>query len=292
MLTRLALGLWLIGTGPVLAADPQVIDGAAKFPEGPFVENGVLYYAQYGVGEIDSWDGSTRKVLWSQPGSGANAVQRFGDGFIVAGYDNGRIILLDASGKTRTEIGVDDAGQPLVGPNDIALDGHGGAYVSLSGPWEAAPIVGKVVHVTPDAHVKVVADDIHYANGLVLSADRQRLFVNESEAGRVIQFTVGKDGTLADRRLFARLTELDEPVGAYPDGIKLGPDGNLYIGLFSAGRILVVTQEGKLVRKIEVPSAAAPNLAFSDDGKTIYVTAVDDPGNAPYPGKVYALRNE
>ena len=292
MLTRLTLAAWLFASAVALAAEPNVIDGDAKFPEGPFVENGILYYAQYGAGEIDRWDGTAKTVLWSDPKSGANAVQRFGDGFIVAGYDNGRIILLDAAGKTRQEIATDDEGQPLVGPNDIALDGKGGAYVSLSGPWETAPIVGKIAHVTSDAKVQIVANDIHYANGLVLSADGKLLYVNESEAGRVITFAVASDGTLSDRRLFVRLTDLDEPVGAYPDGIKLGPDGNLYIGLFSAGRILVITTDGKLVRKIAVPSAAAPNLAFSADGKTIYVTAVDDPNNAPYPGKVYAVRNE
>ena len=292
MLKRWTVLCLLLAGGSAMAAEPRVIDGDTKFPEGPFVENGVLYYAQYGAGEIDSWDGTTRRTLWRDPASGANAVQRFGDGFIVAGYDNGRIILLDAQGKTKREIATDDQGQPLVGPNDIALDGHGGAYVSLSGPWEAGPIVGKVVHVTADGQVRVVADDIHYANGLVLTADGTTLLVNESEANRVIQFSVGQDGTLADRRLFVRLRDLDEPADAYPDGIKLGPDGQLYIGLFSAGRILVVTTYGKLVRKIEVPSAAAPNLAFSADGRTIYVTAVDDPKNAPYPGKVYALTNE
>jgi len=287
-----AAGLILAGAVSAHAADIKVIDGNAKFPEGPFVENGILYYAQYGAGEIDKWDGKTRTVLWSKEGSGSNAVQRFGDGFIIAGYDNGTIVLTDADGKTKTVIDKDDEGQPLQGPNDIALDGKGGAYVSLSGPWETDPIVGKVVHVTPDGKAQVVAKDIHYANGLVLSKDGKTLYVNESEANRVIKFAVAADGTLSDRRLFLRLYELGEPPSAYPDGIKLGPDGNLYIGEYSAGRILVVDPATKkLVKAIDVPSAAAPNMAFSADGKTMYVTAVDDKSGAPWPGKVYAVTN-
>lgn len=153
------------------AADIAVIDPAAKFPEGPFVENGILYYAQYGAGEIDKWDGKTRSILWKQDGSGANAVQRFGNGFIIAGYDNGTIVLTDTDGKTKTVIEHDDEGEKLLGPNDIALDGKGGAYVTLSGPWETPPIVGKVVHVTPDGTAKVMAKDIHYANGIQVSKD-------------------------------------------------------------------------------------------------------------------------
>ena len=48
------------------AADIKVIDPDAKFPEGPFVENGVLYYAQYGASEVDKWDGSKRTKLQAE----------------------------------------------------------------------------------------------------------------------------------------------------------------------------------------------------------------------------------
>lgn len=285
-----AAAIVLAASSAGYAANITVIDADAKFPEGPFVENGILYYAQYGAGEIDKWDGKARSVLWKQDGSGANAVQRFGAGFIIAGYDNGTIVLTDAAGKTSSVIDRDDEGEKLLGPNDISLDGKGGAYVTLSGPWETPPIVGKVVHVTPDGKAKVVAKDIHYANGVLVSKDGKTLYVNESEANRVIQFTIADDGSLTDRKLFLRLYELGEPPSAYPDGIKLGPDGNLYIGEYSSGRILVVDPlTKKLLRKIDVPSAAAPNLAFSADGKTIYVTAVDDKSGAPYRGKVYAV---
>ena len=54
---------------------------------------------------------------------------------------------------------------------------------------------------------------------------------------------------------------------------------------------MVVTADGKLVRKLEVPSSAAPNLALGADGKTVYVMAVDDRQNPPYQGKVYAIAN-
>jgi hypothetical protein len=41
------------------------------------------------------------------------------------------------------------------------------------------------------------------------------------------------------------------------------PRRSLYIGQHTAGQILVASPEGKLLRSIAVPSAAAPNLAFS-----------------------------
>ena len=74
-----------------------------------------------------------------------------------------------------------------------------------------------------------------------------------------------------------------------PTGIKRDRAGNLYIGQYTAGQILVVSPEGKLLRTIEVPSAAAPNLAFSPEEDMIYIAAVDDVSAAPWPGKVYAM---
>jgi gluconolactonase len=216
----------------------------------------------------------------------------FAGGWLVTCYDNGTLVQIDTAGETERVWDEASTGAALVGPNDATTDGRGGAYVTASGPWESGPIVGKVYHLTADGALTAVADDLHYANGIQLSADGKLLYVNESEAGRVITFAVQEDGSLADRRLFVRLTSLEEAADAYPDGIKLGPDGNLYIGQYSAGRILVVDKDGKLVRKIEVPSAAAPNLTFSADGKTVYVMAVDEKSAAPYKGKVYAVANE
>lgn len=277
---------------PALAAEPVVINGDASFPEGPIVENGKLIYVQYGSSKLTTWDGSTNTDIWSQGGCGPSAVIPLGEGYAIICYDAGQMVRVSREGKTIGTTDKDDAGQPLVGPNDATSDGKGGIYFTTSGPWESGPIVGRVLHMSADGSVKGLADDLHYANGIALSRDGTTLYVNESEAGRVITFKVAADGTLSDRRLFVRLTALDEPVDAYPDGLKFGPDGNLYIGQYSAGRILVVDKDAKLVRKIEVPSTAAPNLTFSADGKTIYVMAVDDKSAAPYKGKVYSIANE
>lgn len=276
----------------LLAGDATVITADAAFPEGPFWADGKLYYAEYGGHRVSVWDGTSNRALWSQDGCGPSAVMPFQDGMLVTCYDNGTYMKIGADGTALQVWDKDAAGATLLGPNDLTADGKGGAFVTASGPWESGPIVGKVYHLDAAGDLIPVADDLHYANGIQLSADGSRLYVNESEAGRVISFAVAADGSLSDRRLFVRLTDLDEPVGAYPDGIKLGPDGNLYIGLYSAGRIVVVSPEGKLVRKLSVPSPAAPNLAFGPDGRTVYVMAVDDQANAPYKGKVYAVANE
>ena len=281
-----------LAAGSAAADDIKVINDKAAFPEGPAFIDGKLYYVEYGGNTIDVWDGKTNTVLWKSDGCGPSAVLPLGSGdFVVTCYDNGTIARVSRDGKTVATYDKAKDGGTLQGPNDFAADGKGGVYFSASGPWESGPIVGKVFHLTDDGTITEVANDLHYANGVVLGADGKRLFVNESEAGRVISFAVGDDGSLSDRRLFVRVAKVDEKSGidAYPDGIKLGPDGNFYIGQYSMGRIVVVDPEGKFVKAIDVPSATAPNMAFSPDGKTLYVMSVDDTANAPYWGKVYEV---
>lgn len=275
--------------GIAQAQDISVINPRALFPEGPVLADGNLYYAEYAGHTVTLWDGSKNITVWKQEGCGPSAVIPLGEGFAVTCYDSGKLVVITHDGKDVASYDKDESGAALVGPNDGVADGKGGVYFTTSGPWESGPIVGRVMHLGADGKLSEVADDLHYANGITFGPDK-RLYVNESEAGRVISFAVDELGKLSDRRLFVRLYALGEPADVYPDGIKLGPDGNFYIGEYSAGNILAVTPDGKLAAKYTVPSAAAPNLTFSADGKTMYVMAVDNKAGAPYEGKVYAVK--
>jgi sugar lactone lactonase YvrE len=286
--TIAAAVLTVIAVPSAEAADPTVINPKAFFPEGPVMSGGKLFYAEYAGQTVDVWDGATNTQIWKQDGCGPSAVVPLGADFGVTCYDSGQLVVISADGKTLKSYDADASGAKLQGPNDGAPDGKGGAYFTLSGPWEAGPIVGRIVHLSADGKLTEVANDLHYANGIALGPDG-RLYVNESEAGRVISFKVEADGALSDRRLFIRLYQMGQPPTAYPDGIKLGPNGNFFIGQYSAGEILEVAPDGTLKATHKVPSIAAPNLTFSDDGKTMYVMAVDNTQAAPYEGKVYAV---
>lgn len=286
---RLFLASSLIAVATAAQAeDIKVINPKALFPEGPVMIGDTLYYVEYAGHTVRSWDGKEDKVVWKQDGCGPSAVIPMGDDFAITCYDSGKLAVISKDGKDVASHDKDENGGALVGPNDGTPDGKGGVYFTTSGPWESGPIVGRVLHLKADGKLSEAADDLHYANGITFGPDK-RLYVNESEAGRVISFAVDDNGQLSDRRLFIRLYQMGEPADAYPDGIKVGPDGNFYVGEYSAGNILVVAPDGKLLNKYTVPSAASPNLTFSKDGKTMYVMAVDNKNGAPYEGKVYAV---
>jgi sugar lactone lactonase YvrE len=141
---------------------------------------------------------------------------------------------------------------------------------------------------------------MHNANGIALSLDGKTLYVIETDENRLLRFKVDGAGRLSDRQIFLNMDDLTHHVGhIYPDGVKIDSHGLLYIGQNPkepkaplAGTLFVVNSDGKLLRTIKLPSPGVPNLTFSPDEKTLYVTAVDQLDKPPYHGKIYSVANE
>mgnify|MGYP001827333231 FL=1 len=295
LFTICGLLLIIVFTSIAFAGEIKVINSKSGFPEGPLWHMDKLFYVEYGSQTVMTWDGKQNQEFWRMDGCGPSAIVALPAGdFLVTCYDSGSIARISAEGKTTVEYKQDKEGQGFQGPNDFVVDKKGGVYFTASGPWESDPIVGKIFYMDPKGEIRQVADDLHYANGIALSKDDKTLFLAESEASRVVQFKVQQDGSLAGRRLFVRLGQVDSDSGsyAYPDGLKIDSKGNLYIGQYSKGRIVVVSPDKKLVKTIDVPSPASPNLCFGPDEKVVYIMAVDDQSNAPYWGKVYEVTNK
>lgn len=280
-----------LAAGIGCVAEVAVLDAEALFPEGPHATETGVIYVEYADHALMRWEAGAAVEVWRADGCGPSAAMPFGAGWLVTCYDSGSLVEVGADGTVVAEWTSDDTGAPLVGPNDLTSDGAGGAFVTASGPWESAPIAGKVYWVTPGLPApQVLADDLHYANGIALGPEDGRLYVAESEAGRIVSFAVTEGPGLTDRRLHVRLQTLDPESGplAFPDGIEFGPGGRLWIGQYGQPRILVAAPDGTLAGRLELPGAAVPNLAFSADGTTLYAVTLDSL-EAPYPGKLLAI---
>jgi sugar lactone lactonase YvrE len=290
------LACLLAAAAPAAFADSlTTVDADAHYPEGPLWRDGKLFYVEYATGNIKSWDGSRTAVYWHKDGCGPSALIPFNSHLLVACYDDNSLAELDANAKEVRTVRTDSHGKPFVGPNDFTADGHGGLYFTASGAYDInAPITGTVLHISADGKtVTEVANTIHYSNGLTLARDRQHLLVAEMLAGRVLSFPVATDGTLGPRTVWARLQDLAPPTpheDAYngPDGLKLGPDGNYYIAQNGSGRVLVVGEDKKLLRTIDVPTPYVTNMAFGANGAdTVFVTGAFEQWKPPFPGTVY-----
>lgn len=151
-------------------------------------------------------------------------------------------------------------GRPLGRLNDLAADGHGGAYVTQTGLY----------HVAADGTVSVVAEGGGlFTNGVVLSPDGKTLYV--TNRGMVVAFDVGAGGATSNRRDFATLDS--EPEGGFGgDGLAVDSEGRLYVTA-DAG-VYVFDAAGKKLGIIPVPRRAI-TIAFSgQDRRALYVGAM------------------
>ncbi|WP_291298036.1 SMP-30/gluconolactonase/LRE family protein [Elioraea sp.] len=102
--------------------------------------------------------------------------------------------------------------------------------------------------VDPDGRTRVVADGLHFPNGMVITPDGRTLIVGETMGHRLTAFDIEADGSLANRRIHAQL-----PAGVSPDGIALDAEGAVWLanpeGDFGALR---VREGGEILERVDM----------------------------------------
>ena len=86
---------------------------------------------------------------------------------------------------------------------------------------------------------------------MVITPDRTTLIVAESTGRRLTAFTIGADGSLSDRRIFAE--GLDGP----PDGICLDADGGVWVAMTLAHTFERIEAGGTITDRIEMGDRTA-----------------------------------
>ena len=139
---------------------------------------------------------------------------------------------------------------------DMVVDDAGRAYVG-SQAFEG----GVIARVDQDNTCTVVAEDLAFANGMVITPDRRTLVVAESVGRRLTAFTIEPDGSLCDRRTFA--DGLDGP----PDGICLDAEGGVWAAMTLAHRFERIMQGGKVTDRIDIGDRTAIACTLGGPGR-------------------------
>ena len=152
-------------------------------------------------------------------------------------------------------------------PNDLAIAPNGTLYASDPN-WGAK--TGQLWRIDPGGTTTRLAADMGTTNGVEVSPDGKRLYVNESVQRNVWVFDIQPDGGVANKRLLRQF-----PDHGF-DGMRCDADGNLYITRYGKGTVVVLSPEGEVLREINVLGARPSNLCFGGpDGRTVYVTEVE-----------------
>ena len=158
---------------------------------------------------------------------------------------------------------------------DMVVDHHGRAYIGSQ-----AREGGVILRVDPDDTVGVVATDLEFPNGMVITPDRT-LIVAESIARRLTAYSIDADGDLSDRRVFA--DGLDGP----PDGICLDAEGGVWTAMTLAHQFERIIDGGHVTHRIDIGDrvAIACVLGGSAD-RTLFMLSSSD----AYPQRLAGTR--
>lgn len=166
--------------------------------------------------------------------------------------------------------------------NDMLVDAGGRAWVGNFGfdLMGGAPACSTVlICVEPDGTARVVANDLGFPNGMVLTPDGSTLIVAESTMNRLTAFNVSA-GSLSARRTWAAFG--DPPAGTVaedilnqmavvPDGICLDAEGAVWVADAMHSRLIRVAESGRIIEELETNGLGAfACMLGGDDGRTLF----------------------
>jgi sugar lactone lactonase YvrE len=174
--------------------------------------------------------------------------------------------------------------------NDMVVDAHGRAYVGEFGfdlQAFADPAPGKLMRIDPDGTIAVLADDLLFPNGTVITPDGRTLIVGETAGARYTAFALAADGSVSDRRVWAQMAPTPElgpleqtlpQLKFAPDGCSLDAEGCIWAADAVGSRCARVAGGGELVDEIRAPQGLGifACMLGGEDGRTLLMCAAPD----------------
>ncbi len=260
----------------------ELVVKGLKFTEGPaWSHQGFLLFTDIPASRIYKWQEGKELAVFRDPSNNSNGLAFDRQGRLLA-CEHGarRVTRTEADGKI-TVLAERFEGKRLNSPNDLALHSDGSIYFT-DPPYgvkaeERELDFSGVYRLAPDGTLALLVKDLRRPNGLALSPDEKRLYVDDSEARTVHAYDLRADGTVENSRL---LINLGEHGTRGLDGLKVDIAGNLYVTGTDA--VYVVSPVGKLLAKIACPGQCT-NCCFGEaDRKTLFVTCRTKDGGGLY----------
>jgi sugar lactone lactonase YvrE len=291
---RLGLAALLAAFVLGAAAEEIRLKEPAFYPEGPAVVGGALYWAEMSMHRIRRHKDGKTTTVWEEAGCGPTSIKPDGrGGFWILCHLAHMVLRVGGNFQVVRRLETDGVGRRLAYPNDATVDRRGQLYFTSSGVFSLrAASEGAVYFIDLQDQPHRVAEGLRYANGIRIDEKRSRLYVSEHLARRVLVMSVGKPGEVGAPSVFFDLASLPPAAMAYPlagpDGILLDDRGRLYVAEYGAGRVMLLSTEGKLQRVIPVPMQFVTNFAALPTGQIVVVGAFQN-DQPPMPGLVTTL---
>ena len=263
------------------AAALEKIAGGFGFTEGPIwhpTENW-LVFSDIAESHQYRWSEDDGLSVFRTPSNQSNGNCFDKDGAIITcEHATSHLVRHDHGGKRVRAIATHFEGKELNSPNDVICDAQGRIWFSDPSFGRIREDLGvlreqelgfqAVFRLDPDGRLSAVATDFQQPNGLCLSADETRLFVNDSWGGHIRVFDIADTGALSGGEVWAEITGEGEGV---PDGMKCTGDGRILCN--GPGGVHVLGPDGRTLGVIRTPEKST-NFCFAGPGSgMLYITA-------------------
>jgi sugar lactone lactonase YvrE len=271
-------------------SEPKVVMTGIQFGEQPRWHEDRLWFSDWGTREVIAvgLDGRSEVVLHAP--SFPCCVGWLPDGrLLVVSGGEGKLLGREANGALATYADLGGASKPPAG-NELVVDGRSNAYVNGGGfdLMAGEPFApGVVVLVKPDRSARVVASDLAFPNGMLVTPDNATLIVGESYAKRLTAFDIADDGSLSNRRVWAELG------AGVPDGICLDSEGAVWYADVPNKQCVRVREGGEVLQRINLDRGCFACALGGPDRQTLFMVATEwnGPGGmfrGPRTGQVLA----
>ena len=256
---------------------PEPLAKGFCFGEGPRWFEGLLWFSDMLGEAVHTADMRGSLTTLPLPGHCPSGLGFRPDGsLLIASTEDRQVLRYD--GETVVTI-ADLADLTPANLGDMVVDDAGHAYIGCQ-----ASSGGAIIRLDPDDTATVVAEDLDFPNGMVITPDRKTLIVAESTGRRLTVFTIdGPDGEggLTDRRIFA--DGLDGP----PDGIALDAEGGVWTSMTLAHQFERITEGGVVTDRIDMGERVAIACALGGPGRrTLFLLSSTD----AYPQRLVGTR--
>jgi sugar lactone lactonase YvrE len=252
-----------------------LLDGL-KFGEGPRWHDGKLYFSDMHANHVMTVDLEGRSAVVCEVPNNPSGLGWLPDGtMLVVSMTDRKVMRLERGGGA-LKVHADLSALAPFHCNDMVVDSKGRAYVGNFGYdlHKGENARGTVlIMVTPDGKPRVVAGDLMFPNGTVITPDGKTLIVGESFGRRLTAFDIAADGSLANRRVWADLGN------NVPDGIALDAEGAIWVASHMSSEVIRVKEGGEVLERIKVATDAFACMLGGADRKTLFVltSASSDP---------------
>lgn len=193
--------------------------------------------------------------------------------------DKGEIIAIQPDGSGEETIV--PTSQGLL-PDDLEFDTDGGFYFTDFRGLSTVP-KGGVYYVSPDLKtVTPVLPNLAVANGVTLSPDGKTLWVTEFSLNRLHKVSLAGATKIAP---FGTSVPYHF-IGGTPDSARTDADGNVYVAMYSQGRILVFNPNGFPIGQILLPkrdqghNLLSTSMVIRPETNDIYIFTNDGDGGS------------